>query len=173
MLQGDLHVTTPPPQGQNPFAQGQPPVGQPQAPYPPQGGYPQQPGQPAFPQQATAPYAPVPPQAPSRRPKFKTIKNVVIVVAVLAAVIGGWIASRDDADHANVGDCLKSASSSSDRMEVVGCDSSDAEAKVLQKIKGHYSQITAETECRKVTGATSFYAETGDGDEFLLCLADV
>jgi hypothetical protein len=158
-------VTTPPPQGQNPFAQGQPPAGQPQgqAPYPPQGGYPQQPG---------APFAPVPEQ-PRRRPKFKTIKNVVIVIAVLTAAIVGYIASQDDADHANVGDCLKSASSSSDRMEVVECTSSDAEAKVVKKVKGHYTQLTAETECRKVDGATGFYAETGDGDEFLLCLTDV
>jgi hypothetical protein len=168
-------VTIPPPQGQNPFAQGQQPYGQPQgqAPYPPQSGYPQQPGQPGFPPQGAAPFAPVPPQQPSRRPKFKTIKSVVIVVAVLAAVIGGYIASRDDADHANVGDCLKSASSSSDRMEVVDCSSSDAEAKVLKKIKGHYTQVTAETECRKVNGANGFYAETGDGEEFLLCLTDV
>ncbi|WP_337192051.1 LppU/SCO3897 family protein [Streptomyces sp. HUCO-GS316] len=156
-------MTTPPPQGQNPFAQGQQPAGQPQgqAPYPPQPGFPQ-PGM-----------APVPPQQPSRRPKFKTIKNVIIVAAVAVAAVVGYIASQDDADHANVGDCLKSASSSSDRMEVVDCKSSDAEAKVLKKIKGHYTQFTAESECRKVDDATSFYAETGDGEEFLLCLSDV
>ena len=158
-------TTPPPPQGQNPFAQGQQPAGQPQgqAPYPPQ---------PGFPQQGAAPYAPVPPQ-PSRRFSFKTIKNIVIVVAVLAMAIVGYIASQDDADHANVGDCLKSSSSSSDRMEVVDCTSADAEAKVIKKIKGHFTQTTAETECRKEDTATGFYAETGDGDEFLLCLSDV
>ncbi|WP_409470945.1 LppU/SCO3897 family protein [Streptomyces sp. HC307] len=170
-------MTTPPPQG-NPFAQGQPQgqnpyaQGQPQAPYPPQGGYPQQPGQPGFPQQG-APYAPVPPEQPRRRFSFKTIKNVAIVIAVLTAVIGGWIASRDDADQAAVGDCLKSASSSSDRMEVVDCTSSEAEVKVLKKVPGHYTELTAETECRKVDEATGFYAETGDGEEFLLCLTEV
>ncbi|GGS87803.1 LppU/SCO3897 family protein [Streptomyces chromofuscus] len=163
-------MTTPPPQG-NPFAQGQNPYaqGQPQAPYPPRDGQPQQPG---FPQQG-APYAPVPPEQPRRKFGFKTIKNVVIVIAVLTAVIGGYIASRDDADQAAVGDCLKSASSSSDRMEVVECTSSEAEAKVLKKVEGNYSEITAETECRKVKEATGFYAETGDGAEFLLCLGDV
>ncbi|MCW8382015.1 LppU/SCO3897 family protein [Streptomyces justiciae] len=169
-------MSTPPPQGQNPFAQGQQPYGQPQAqaPYPPQDGNPYAQGQqPGFPQQAGVPYAPVPPEQPKRKLSFKTIKNIVIVVAVVSVAIGGYIASQDDADHANVGDCLKSASSSSDRMEVVDCTSADAEVKVLKKIKGHYSEITAETECRKVQDATGYYAETGDGEEFLLCLTDV
>ncbi|MGF0174757.1 LppU/SCO3897 family protein [Streptomyces sp. Marseille-Q5077] len=177
-------MTTPPPtgnpfaQGQNPYAQGQQPSGQPQgqAPYPPQGGYPQQPGQPGFPPQGAAPYAPAPPQQPGRRFSFKTIKNVAAVVIVGIMLIVGYIISLDDAENAAVGDCLKSASSSSssnDRMEVVDCTSSEAEAKVLKKIDGTYTSLTAETECRKVSGATSFYAQTGDGDNFLLCLSDV
>ncbi|MFH8293539.1 hypothetical protein [Streptomyces sp. NPDC018059] len=81
----------------------------------------------------------------------------------------GWWASRDDAETAAVGDCLKPASSSSDRMEVVDCSSSEAEVKVVKKIDGHYTQFTAEAECRKVEGATGFYAETGKGTEFLFC----
>jgi hypothetical protein len=177
-------VTTPPPQGnpfaqgQNPYAQGQQqPYGQPQgqAPYPPQGGYPQQPGQPGFPPQGAAPYAPVPPQQPGRRFSFKTIKNVAAVAIVGIMLVVGYIISLDDAENAAVGDCLKSSSSSSsnDRMEVVDCTSSEAEAKVLKKIDGTYTSLTAETECRKVSGATSFYAQTGDGDNFLLCLSDV
>ncbi|MEU2287366.1 hypothetical protein ABZ614_36585 [Streptomyces sp. NPDC013178] len=170
-------MTTPPPQGQNPFAQGQQPYGQPQAqvPYPPQGGYPQQPGQPGFPPQGAAPYAPVPPQQPRRKVSFKTIKNILLVVAVAVMAIVGYITSQDDAKRAEVGDCLKSPSSSAsdDVLEVVDCSSSGAEVKVLKKVKGHYTELTAETECRKVSGATSYYAETGDGDEFLLCLKDV
>ncbi|WP_405585560.1 hypothetical protein [Streptomyces sp. NBC_01092] len=164
-------MTTPPQgnpfaQGQNPYAQGQQPQGQ--APYP------QQPGQPGFPQ-GGAPYAPVPPQPPRRRFSFKTIKNVLIGVGVVTAIIVGYIASLDDADQAKVGDCLKSSSSSSsdDSMEVVDCSSSEAEAKVLKKVDGTYTEFTAETECRKVSGATSFYAQTGDGDNFVLCLSDV
>ncbi|MEU8805441.1 hypothetical protein ACN6K5_005729 [Streptomyces violaceoruber] len=174
-ISGGPPVTTqPPPQG-NPFAQNQP-----QAPQQPQGqnpyaqgqpGFPQQAGQPGFPQQG-APYAPVPPQPARRKPSFKTIKNIVIAVVVVGVAVGGYIASRDDADQAGVGDCLKSASSSSDRMEVVDCSSSDAKGKVLSKVKGHFTSVTAETECRKVDGATGFYAETGDGEEFLLCLGE-
>ncbi|MFD5011298.1 LppU/SCO3897 family protein [Streptomyces chartreusis] len=165
-------MTTPPPQGnpfaqgQNPYAQGQPPQGQ--APYP------QQPGQPGFPQ-GGAPYAPVPPEQRRRKVSFKTIKNVLVGVGVVTAIVVGYIASLDDADQAKVGDCLKSASSSSssDEMEVVDCSSSEAEAKVLKKVDGTYTSFTAETECRKVSGATSFYAQTGDGDNFVLCLSDV
>lgn len=170
-VSGGPPVTTPPPQG-NPFAQGQP---QPQGQNPfaqGQPGIPQQPGQPGFPQQG-APYAPVPPQPARRKPSFKTIKNIVIAVVVVGVAVGGYIASRDDADQAGVGDCLKAASSSSDRMEVVDCSSSEAEGKVLKKVKGHFTSLTAETECRKVEGATGFYAETGDGEEFLLCFGDV
>ncbi|WP_245238782.1 hypothetical protein [Streptomyces sp. MZ04] len=150
-------MTTPPPQGQNPY--GQPQGG---APYPPQQGVPQQP-YPAFNQGA-----PVPPPQPQRRP-IKTYLRGAAVVLGLIVIAGGWWASRDDADTAAVGDCLKVASSSSDRMEVVDCSSSEAESKVIKKIDGHFTQISAETECRKVEGATGFYAETGKGEDFLFC----
>lgn len=179
-------MTTPPPQG-NPFAQGQQPYGQPQgqAPYPPQagypqqGGYPQQPGHPGFPPQGAAPYAPVPPPQPRRRIGFKTIKNGAAVVIVGIMIVVGYVMSQDDAKKAAVGDCLKTPSSSvsDDTLEVVDCSSADAEVKVLKKVKGHYTQFTAETECSKVAGATSFYTETlktgTSDDEFLLCLKDV
>ncbi|MFJ4687850.1 hypothetical protein ACIQNG_20085 [Streptomyces sp. NPDC091377] len=157
-------MTTPPPQG-NPFAQNQPQGENPfaQGQTPPQGGIPQQ----------GSPYTAAPPEPPRRKIGFKTIKNVVIAIAVISAGVGWYITSRDDADQAAVGDCLKSASSSSDRMEVVDCGSAEANAEVLKKIEGNFSSVTAETECREVTGATSFYAETGDGAEFLLCLKDV
>ncbi|MFC7906703.1 hypothetical protein [Streptomyces sp. JHA19] len=162
-------MSTPPSQG-NPFAQGQNPYAQaPQG----QAPYPQQPGAPGVPPQGGAPYAPIPPEQPRRKVSFKTIKNVLVGVGVVVAIIVGVITSMDDADKAEVGDCLKSASSSSDEMEVVDCTSSDAEAKVLKKIDGTYTSFTAETACRKVSGATSFYAQTGDGDNFLLCLSDV
>ncbi|MGN9755630.1 LppU/SCO3897 family protein [Streptomyces sp. SD31] len=180
-------MTTPPPQGnpyaqgQNPYAQAQQPYGQPQgqAPYPPQGGYPQQPGQPGFPQQGAAPYAPVPPQQPGRRFSFKTIKNILAVAAVSIMIIVGYIMSQDDAKNAAEGDCLKAPSSSvsDDTLEVVDCSSSEAEVKVLKKIKGHYTSLTAQTECSKVEGSTSLYTETmktgTSDDEFLLCLKDL
>ncbi|MEU5097838.1 hypothetical protein [Streptomyces sp. NPDC020996] len=167
---------TTPPQGQNPFAQGQQPYDQPQgqAPYPPQGGYPQQPGQPGFPQPGAAPYAPVPPQ-PSRKIGFKTIKNIVIVVAVLGVAIGGYIASRDDANTAAVGDCMHRGSTDDNNpdLEVVECSSAKAQYVVLAKIEGTYSALTAESKCtEKAKDFQYSYTESGDGTDFLLCLKD-
>ncbi len=169
-------MTTPPPQG-NPFAQGQP-AGQPQAPYPPQGGYPQQPGQPGqpgFPPQG-APYAPVPPQPSGRKLSFKTIKNIVIVIAVASVAIGGWITSRDDAKTAAVGDCMHRGSSSDNNpdLEVVECSDAKAQYEVLAKIEGAYlTETLASSKCESEAKDFQYtYTESGDGKDFLLCLKD-
>ncbi|MEU3507513.1 hypothetical protein ABZ733_06245 [Streptomyces longwoodensis] len=170
-------MTTTPPQGQNPYAQGQQPYGQPQhpqAPYPPQGGQPQQPG--------PVPYAPFPnqgapaPQPPRRKVSFKLIKNIVIVLAVLGVAIGSYIASRDDAKTAAVGDCMHRGSSSSTDpdLEVVDCKSSKAQYVVLAKIKGKYAgEVAASTKCEAEAKDFEYtYTESGDGSDFLLCLKD-
>ncbi|MFH8802850.1 hypothetical protein ACH4F6_25150 [Streptomyces sp. NPDC017936] len=162
-------MTTPPPQGQNPFAQNQP-----QAPYPPQGGYPQQPGQPGLPPQGAAPYAPVPPQ-PRRKVSFKTIKNVVLVVAAIGVIAGGYIASQDDANTAKVGDCMHRGSSDDNNpdLEVVDCGDSKAQYVVLAKIEGNYTALTAESKCEEKAKDFQYsYTESGDGSDFLLCLKD-
>ncbi|MGV9559173.1 LppU/SCO3897 family protein [Streptomyces sp. NPDC003401] len=159
-------MTTPPPQGQNPFAQqGQQPYGQPQgqAPYPPQ------PGQP------TAPYGAVPPAPPSRKVSFKLIKNIVVVLAVIGVGIGVFISSRDDANTAAVGDCMHRGSTNDNDpdLEVVECSSSKAQYVVLAKVKGDFSQTSAETKCTQEAKDFQYsYTETGDGSNFLLCLKD-
>ncbi|MFF1543026.1 hypothetical protein [Streptomyces sp. NPDC058291] len=168
-------MSTPPPQGQNPFAQpGQQPYGQPegQAPYPPQGGYPQQPGQPGYP---TAPYGAVPPEQPRRKVSFKLIKNIVIVLAVAGVAIGAYISSRDDANTAAVGDCMHRGNKSDNDpdLEVVKCDSSQAQYIVLAKIDGTYTQLTADSKCEEKAKDFQYsYTESGDGTNFLLCLKD-
>ncbi|MGW2616037.1 LppU/SCO3897 family protein [Streptomyces sp. NPDC001500] len=168
-------MSTPPPQGQNPFAQpGQQPYGQPQgqAPYPPQGGYPQQPGQPGYP---TAPYGAVPPEQPRRKVSFKLIKNIVVVLAVVGVGIGAYISSQDDANTAAVGDCMHRGNSDDNNpdLEVVKCDSSQAQFIVLAKIKGTYSRVTADSKCEAEAKDFQYsYTESGDGDNFLLCLKD-
>ncbi|MDQ0582143.1 LppU/SCO3897 family protein [Streptomyces rishiriensis] len=162
-------MSTPPPQGQNPFAQqGQQPYGQPQgqAPYPPQPGYPQ-PG--------AAPYGAVPPEQPRRKVGFKLIKNVVIVLAVIGVGIGVYISNKDDANTAAVGDCMHRGSSSDDNpdLEVVKCDSSQAQYIVLAKIKGTYTQVTADSKCAEQAKDYQYqYTETGGSSNFLLCLKD-
>ncbi|WP_327184012.1 LppU/SCO3897 family protein [Streptomyces sp. NBC_01334] len=166
-------MSTPPPHGQNPFAQqGQQPYGQPQgqpqgqAPYPPQPGYPQ-PG--------AAPYGAVPPEQPRRKVSFKLIKNVVIVLAVIGVGIAAYISSQDDANTAAVGDCMHRGSSSDDNpdLEVVKCDSSQAQYIVLAKVEGTYTALTADSKCEEKAKDFQYsYTETGDGSNFLLCLKD-
>jgi hypothetical protein len=160
-------VTTPPPQGQNPFAQGQ-------APYPPQGGQPQQ-GQAPYPPQPGAPYAPVPPQ-PKRKIGFRTIRTIVVIVLALGGAIYGYISSQDDANTAKVGDCMHRGSTNDTNpdLEVVDCKSTKAQYVVLAKVKGSYlTEISASTKCESAAKDFQYtYTESGDGSNFLLCLKD-
>lgn len=167
-------MTTPPPQGQNPFAQGQQPYGQPpqgQAPYgqqPPQ-GYPQQPGQPGFPQQG-APYAPEPPQRPKR--SFKQYLRIVVAIAGLGIIVGGWLINKDgdDAKKLAVGDCLYNKGTENDPQVVqVDCTDSKATHKVLKKADG---ASVATLTCGSVTGTTATLTWKETGESFTLCLGD-
>ncbi|MFF1624981.1 hypothetical protein ACFVXW_21220 [Streptomyces sp. NPDC058251] len=173
-------MTTPPPQGQNPFAQGQQPYGQPpqgQAPYgqqPPQGhpqqpGYPQQPGQPGFPQQG-APYAPVPPQRPKRG--IKQYLRIIVPIAGLSIIVGGWLLNDNggDAKKLAVGDCLYNKGSES-KPDVVQVDCTDSKAthKVLKKADG--ASLPSLT-CGSVTGTTATLTWEETGESFTLCLGD-
>ncbi|MCX4590712.1 hypothetical protein OG819_13365 [Streptomyces sp. NBC_01549] len=160
-------MTTPPPQGQNPFAQGQQPYGQPpqdQAPYgPPPQGYPQQPGQPGFPQQGTVPYAPIAPQRPKRG--IKWYLRIVVVAGALIAALVGYISSRHDPDTAKVGDCMSISnpnSSTDPGLKVVDCTSSKAKYKVAEKKSDNSG-------CDRTKYAE--YTETGK-DDFTLCLSE-
>ncbi|MFJ3231359.1 hypothetical protein [Streptomyces sp. NPDC086787] len=160
-------MSTPPPQGQTP--------------YPPQGGYPQQgqvppQAQAPYPPQPGAPYAPVPPQPPKRKLSFKAIKAIVVVVIALGVAIGGYIASRDDAETAKVGDCMHRGSTNDTNpdLEVVDCTSSKAQYEVLAKIKGEYkTELAASTKCEAAAKGFQYtYSQSGDGSDFLLCLKD-
>ncbi|MFE0187054.1 hypothetical protein [Streptomyces sp. NPDC058989] len=131
------------PYGQNPYPQGPPP---PQAPYgQPQPGYahPQQPQapygyqqpQPGYPAPPQQPYmqggAPVPPPRPAKNRSPKAILKGIGVVFVLIAFAFFWITSLDDADSAEVGDCVqKSESSLDDGLKVVDCGTAEAQYKV-------------------------------------------
>ncbi|WP_062644847.1 LppU/SCO3897 family protein [Streptomyces maremycinicus] len=166
-------MSTPPPQGQNPFAQqGQQPYGQPQGQPQGQNPFAQQPG---YPQPGAAPYGAVPPEQPRRKVSFKLIKNVVIVLAAIGVGIGVYISNQDDANTAAVGDCMHRGSSDDNNpdLEVVKCDSSKAQFIVLAKIEGTYTQVTADSKCAEEAKDFQYqYTESGDGSNFLLCLKD-
>ncbi|QKW07808.1 hypothetical protein HUT18_16875 [Streptomyces sp. NA04227] len=163
---------TTPPQGQNPFAQT-PPPGQPQGGNPygqtaPMGAapYPQQPGSPF-------PGAPVPPPANNKK-KIKMILGIVGVVVVGGMMIVGYVAGKDDAKTAKVGDCMHrgNQSDTDPDLEVVDCEGSEAQYKVTARVKGTYlTSIAASEACAKETkDFENFYSERGDGEDFLLCL---
>ncbi|MGW1025561.1 LppU/SCO3897 family protein [Streptomyces sp. NPDC002577] len=168
-------MTTPPPQGQNPFAQGQQPYGQPQGgnPYAQQAA--PQPGQPGVPPQPS-PYfgAPAPaPQQPRRNIKqYFRIAGFIVAALVVA---GGWWASRDDANTAAVGSCMHRGSTDDNNpdLEVVDCGDAKAEYKVLAKIDGSFTSLTADKKCAAEASDFQYaYTETGDSGSFLLCLKD-
>jgi hypothetical protein len=186
-------VTTPPPQGTNPYAQqptvpmgqqlGQPGVAQqpyaPQQHYPPQQTYPQQHPYPPFPQQQGAP-APLPPQAgPGKRAGKKAIGIVGAVVVgaiVLAVVIGvikfgaGWFLARDDAETTSVGSCMHNdGTDSKPDLKDVDCSSSNAQYKVVQKFDGS----SDENKCQGVKDATISYIQYGGGHDIVLCLNEL
>ncbi|MFJ8335134.1 hypothetical protein [Streptomyces sp. NPDC094437] len=155
-------MTTPPPPGQNPFAQGQPLAQQPQgqAPYPPQPGFPQQ----------GAPFARVPPPPPARRFSKKLIRLVAfIVVAIIIAVVKFYI-FRTDAETTSVGSCMHNKGSvSSADLETVDCSSSDAQYKVVEKFDG----TSDSNKCESVQNATISYYQQGNNHDVVLCLTEV
>lgn len=160
-------MTTPPPQGTNPYAQ------QPAAPLG------QQPGQPGAPQQPYAPFpqqgAPVPPPAPAKRGGKKALRIIlaivtVAIVALLKFGVGfglGWFLNRDDAETTSVGSCMhNNGTDSSPDLKEVDCSSSDAQYTVVQKFDGS----SDDSKCQDVKDATISYVQSGGGHDVVLCL---
>ncbi|WP_146214519.1 hypothetical protein [Streptomyces sp. ICBB 8177] len=169
-------MTTPPPQGTNPYAQppqqgAYPPPPQPgsypppQGQFPQQGGFPQQPG-PGYP----APTVGFPPSAPAPKKRIGRLGIRLIIVAVLL-VIGGGIAyfNHDDSQTLKAGDCAKNAGSDSDpKLDKLACSDSNATYKVLKKVAG---SDDPEIACAGVAGTDTGFYETENGSSFVLCLA--
>lgn len=97
-------------------------------------------------------------------------------MVVAGVAIGGFIASRDDANTAAVGDCMHRGSTSDNDpdLEVVDCNSSDAQYEVLAKIDGSFlSDTLASSKCEAEAKEFQYvYTQSGDGKDFLLCLKD-
>ncbi|SDI53216.1 hypothetical protein SAMN05192558_108408 [Actinokineospora alba] len=148
----------PPPYGQQP-GQQPPPFGQQPGQQPPPFGeqagqqqppFGQQPGQqpPPFGQQPQQPYGQQPPPfgqepvqpgfvpPPSGPNKGKTIKLVVILVAIVAVGIGGFFAFNKSAASADVGDCIKVKDDSATNADVekIDCTKPEAVFKVAKKL---------------------------------------
>ncbi len=153
MFQGDSSVTTPPPQG-NPFTQDQP-----------QGQNPYAQGQPG-----ATPYAPVQPQQPKRG--IKQYLRIAVTVVALISVGIGWYVNRnaEDAKKLAVGDCMYNKGSDSN-PDVIQVDCGDAKAThtVLKKADG---ALVPQLTCQSVEGTTATLTWEETGDSFTLCLGD-
>lgn len=140
-------MTTPPPQGQNPFAQNQP-----AAPAPGAFG------------------APTPPPAPQKRVS-KTLLRIgaFIAVAILIA-LGKWYFGQTDAETTSVGSCMHNeGTQSSPDLKEVDCSSSDAKYKVVEK----FDDTSDSSKCEAVKEAEISYYQVGEGHNVVLCLKEV
>ncbi|MEU6365103.1 hypothetical protein ABZ876_05030 [Streptomyces sp. NPDC046931] len=168
-------MTTPPPQGANPYAQ------QPGAPMG------QQPGQPGVPPQQAgapgAPYAPfphqgapapMPPQAGSGKRAGKKALRIVgaIIVGIIALGVKfgiGWWANQTDAESTSVGACMHNDGTESDaNLKEVDCSSSSAQYKVVKK----FDNTSDDNKCKSVQDATIAYYQTEATHKVVLCLKE-
>ncbi|NUV64012.1 hypothetical protein [Streptomyces sp. CAI-85] len=144
-------MSTPPPQGQNPFAQGQP-----QAPYPPQ--------------QGTAPFAPVPPAPPARRFSKKLLRIVGIIVLAIIIGVVKWQMGKTDAETTSVGSCMYNKGTQiSPDLKTVDCSSSDAKYKVVEK----FDNTSDSGKCEAIQEAEISYYQQGDNHDVVLCLKEI
>ncbi|GHD85154.1 LppU/SCO3897 family protein [Streptomyces naganishii] len=161
-------MTTPPPQGQNPYAQAPTaPMGQ----QPGQPGVPQQQPYAPFPQQQGAPVPPPPaPAKPGRKNALRIVGSIVVLIIAAAVKFGiGWWASETDAETTSVGACMHNDGTETNAdLNEVDCSSSKAQYKVVQKFDGS----TDENKCKAVSDATISYVQTGTGHNVVLCLKE-
>ncbi|MEU8432795.1 hypothetical protein AB0F18_07735 [Streptomyces sp. NPDC029216] len=185
-------MTYPPQQGPGPYGQPGPYAQQPQG-YPPQPGYayPPQQAQPPYggaPQQQMYPpqqqmqmqpppqqqWSAPPPPPPARSGGIgimKILKGIGIVLVLIACAVGYFL-SQDDADHAEVGDCLKNngTTAASLDLQVVDCGTAGATYKVVEVISG-----TLDTKRCEGKSDLGYYEQTRgsrrrSGKQFVLCL---
>ncbi|MFF9209336.1 MULTISPECIES: hypothetical protein [unclassified Streptomyces] len=173
-------MTTPPPHGQNPYAQTPPPpVGQQpgQPGVPPQGApyapFPQQAG-PAGPGVPVPPPAPLPPAKKGGKKALRIIGGVLVAILIALVKFGafaglGWFTSRDDAETTSVGSCMHNKGTNSDPdLEEVDCSSADAQYKVVQK-----HNFSSDTSKCTDPSAPIAYWQSGGGHDVVLCMSEV
>ncbi|WP_156727819.1 LppU/SCO3897 family protein [Streptomyces apocyni] len=136
-------MTTPQPQGQNPFNQA--PQGDPQQPFP--GAPPAQP-------------------TPSRSVGKKVIIFVVGSLVAVGLLFGVRTLLSDDTTKLAAGDCLKNeGSNTKPDIKKVDCGGSDAEYKVLEKKDSGIA-----LSCQSIEGNVAAITWKEGSDSFVLCL---
>ncbi|GAA3897416.1 hypothetical protein GCM10023084_57480 [Streptomyces lacrimifluminis] len=148
---------TTPPQDQNPNAPVPAEPTAAQQPYPPHQGAPFQ-------------GAPVPPPAPTKRFSKKLMRIGVFIVIAIAIAGGKWYFGQSDAETTSVGACMHNdGSNTAPDLNEVGCTSSDAQYKVVEK----FDNTSDADKCKSVTEATISYYQEGSSHDVVLCLKEV
>ncbi|MBO8191612.1 hypothetical protein ITI46_07920 [Streptomyces oryzae] len=114
-------------------------------------------------------------QGPNPSPQMSRGRAIgclaVVILGFGALFVLAWNDFMGSPDRAEKGDCVKKEGS--DSIEVVACDSSDAEFRVSERIdKSVTVDIAAQAACSKKTDDfTSVYSKSEGDDGFVLCLA--
>ncbi|MGW7435232.1 LppU/SCO3897 family protein [Streptomyces sp. NPDC054849] len=181
-------MTYPPPQGPGPYAgqpgpyaqqppQGYPPqpgYGHPQQAQPPYGGVPQQQMYPQQQQQWSAPPpAPAPPARSGGMGFMKILKIIGMGIAVIVIAVGYFL-SRDDADQAEAGDCLKNNGSTiSPDLQVVKCGDATATYKVVEVIPDTVDSSRCEGKSDVGYHEQTSGGRRSSGKQFVLCINEI
>jgi hypothetical protein len=106
-----------------------------------------------------------------RSGKARAVRLIASLVVIVGVVVGFIILDKGDPAQATDGSCVKQTGP--DSVKVVDCSSADAQYKVVKRVDGHYDETSANVKCPQVApDATTFYAQTGQGNDFLLCLKE-
>lgn len=104
---------------------------------------------------------------------MKILKIIGVVLALIACAVGYFL-SRDDADKAKVGDCLKNNGSTvTPDLQVVKCGGADATYKVVAVIPD-----TLDTSKCEGKSDIGYHEQTrgsrrSSGKQFVLCINEV
>lgn len=116
-----------------------------------------------------------PPPAPSSGGGGLGIKNILkIILAVLAVIVfaAAYFMGQDDADKAEVGDCMKNSGSTiTPDLEVVDCGDAKATLKVVEVHPNTMDTNLCKTEISYVEQTSG--GRRSSGKQFVLCLNEI
>ncbi|MGW8883458.1 LppU/SCO3897 family protein [Streptomyces sp. NPDC055749] len=103
---------------------------------------------------------------------MKILKGIAVVVVLIMCAVG-YFASRDDADTAKAGDCMKNnGSTTAPDLQVVECGGAEATYTVVEVIPD-----TLDTDKCKGKSDIGYQEQTGgrrsSGEQFVLCINEI
>ncbi|WP_405060193.1 hypothetical protein OG474_00765 [Kribbella sp. NBC_01505] len=112
----------------------------------------------------------VPGNTKNKLSKKQKITNLVGVSAIVVIIGGALFLARTNAANAEVGDCVKESGSKG--LKQVGCDTADAQFKVVGRIGDKGRDDATMSACKDFQGVSQVYWEGTKNKGFVLCLAD-